>query len=86
MTKASWGGNVIAESPATIVVEGNHYFPPESIRREHFKPSETTNELRDEFGERVTVVVIPDASHALIPEQPAAVVEAIVRWMRKLPR
>jgi len=51
-----------------------------------FKPRETTNELRDEFGERVTIVVIADASHALIPEQPAAVVEAIVSWMRKLPR
>lgn len=49
-----------------------------------FKPRETMNELRDEFGERVTVVVIPDASHALIPEQPAAVVAAIVAWMRKL--
>ncbi len=51
-----------------------------------FKPRETVNELKDEFGERVTIVVIPDASHALIPEQPDAVVEAIVRWMRKLPR
>ncbi len=51
-----------------------------------FKPRETTNELRDEFGERVTIVVIADASHALIPEQPAAVVEAIVSWMRRLPR
>ncbi len=51
-----------------------------------FKPRETTNELRDEFGERVTIVVIPDAGHALIPEQPAAVVETIVSWMRKLPR
>jgi len=30
--------------------------------------------------------VIPDASHALIPEQPAAVVDAIVAWMRKLAR
>jgi pimeloyl-ACP methyl ester carboxylesterase len=30
-------------------------------------------------------VVIPNASHALIPEQPAAVVDAIVGWMRKLP-
>ncbi len=50
-----------------------------------FKPRETTNELRDEFGERVSVAVIPDASHALIPEQPAAVVAAIVAWMRKLP-
>jgi len=51
-----------------------------------FKPRETTNELTDEFGERVTVAVIPDASHALIPEQPAAVVAAIVGWMRKLPK
>ncbi len=51
-----------------------------------FKPREATNELRDEFGERVTIGVIPDASHALIPEQPAAVVDAIVAWMRKLAR
>jgi pimeloyl-ACP methyl ester carboxylesterase len=51
-----------------------------------FKPREAMNEIRNEFGERVTIVVIPDASHALIPEQPAAVVAAIVAWMRKLPR
>jgi len=42
------------------------------------------NEIRDEFGDRATVVVIPNASHALIPEQPAAVIDAIVAWMRKL--
>jgi pimeloyl-ACP methyl ester carboxylesterase len=30
--------------------------------------------------------VIPDASHALIPEQPAAVVAAIVDWTSKLPK
>jgi pimeloyl-ACP methyl ester carboxylesterase len=51
-----------------------------------FKPRETANELRDEFGGRVAIAVIPDASHALIPEQPAAVVEAMVAWMRKLPK
>jgi pimeloyl-ACP methyl ester carboxylesterase len=51
-----------------------------------FKPRETTNELREELGGRVTVVVIPDASHALVPEQPAAVVAAIVAWMRNLPK
>jgi pimeloyl-ACP methyl ester carboxylesterase len=51
-----------------------------------FKPRETMNELRDEFGERVTIVVIPNASHALIPEQPAAVIAAIVGWMRRLTR
>jgi uncharacterized protein (DUF427 family) len=41
MAKATWNGKVLAESDKTIVVEGNHYFPPEAIHREHFKPSET---------------------------------------------
>jgi pimeloyl-ACP methyl ester carboxylesterase len=44
------------------------------------------NEIREGFGERATIVVLPDASHALIPEQPDAVVDAIVAWMRRLPR
>ena len=43
-------------------------------------------EMREEFGERATIIVIPNASHALLPEQPAAVVEVIVAWMGKLPR
>ncbi len=54
--------------------------------RDPFKPRETRNETREEFGERATIAVIADASHALIPEQPAAVVDAIVAWMRTLPR
>ena len=39
--KATWNGAVLAESDDTVVVEGNHYFPPEAIRREHFRPSAT---------------------------------------------
>lgn len=39
--KAVWNGVVIAESDKTIVVEGNHYFPPESVRREYLQPSDT---------------------------------------------
>ena len=49
-----------------------------------FKPKEKWYESREEFGDRVTVVVIPNASHALIPEQPAAVVDAIAAWSKKL--
>jgi pimeloyl-ACP methyl ester carboxylesterase len=49
-----------------------------------FHPIAKMNELKDELGDRVTVIVIPDASHALLPEQPKAVVAAIVAWMRKL--
>jgi pimeloyl-ACP methyl ester carboxylesterase len=51
-----------------------------------FKPRAMMNEIREEFGERATIVVIPNASHALLPEQPAAVVEAIVGWIGRLPR
>jgi uncharacterized protein (DUF427 family) len=39
--KATWKGALLAESDDTVVVEGNHYFPPDSIRREHFRESET---------------------------------------------
>ena len=49
-----------------------------------FMPPEKRSELRDEFGARVTTVLIPDAGHALLPEQPKAVVAAIVGWVRKL--
>lgn len=34
--KAVWNGAVLAESDDTIVVEGNHYFPPDSLKREFF--------------------------------------------------
>jgi uncharacterized protein (DUF427 family) len=39
MPKAVWNGAVLAESDETIVVEGNHYFPPESINRDYFADS-----------------------------------------------
>lgn len=39
--KALWRDAVLAESDRTIVVEGNHYFPPDSLRRDHFRESRT---------------------------------------------
>jgi uncharacterized protein (DUF427 family) len=39
--RAVWQDTILAESDDTVVVEGNHYFPPDSLRREHFRPSET---------------------------------------------
>jgi pimeloyl-ACP methyl ester carboxylesterase len=50
-----------------------------------FKPESKRNEMKDEFGSRVTIAVIPNASHALIPEQPKAVVNALVQWIKTLP-
>lgn len=37
--KAIWKNTILAESNETILIEGNHYFPPESIKKEHFRKS-----------------------------------------------
>lgn len=42
MTKAIWNEATLAESMQTEQVEGNHYFPPESVKREFFEPSTHT--------------------------------------------
>jgi uncharacterized protein (DUF427 family) len=39
--KAIWNNTVIAESDDTIVIEGNHYFPPNSIVKKYFSESST---------------------------------------------
>lgn len=39
--KAIWNGAKLAESDKTIVIEGNHYFPPDSINMEYFSKSAT---------------------------------------------
>jgi uncharacterized protein (DUF427 family) len=44
MAKASWNGAVLAESDRFEVVEGNVYFPPETLHREHVKDSATHTE------------------------------------------
>ena len=40
MLKAIWNGAVLAESDRCEVVEGNYYFPPESINQQYFKESD----------------------------------------------
>ena len=42
MTKAIWNGKVLAESEATVEVEGSQYFPPDSLNRDYFADSDTT--------------------------------------------
>jgi len=43
MAKAIWNGQVLAESDQTVVVDNNHYFPPDSINTEFLKDSDTTS-------------------------------------------
>lgn len=40
MAKAIWNGAVLAESDRTEVVEGNHYFPPDTLNKDYFKESD----------------------------------------------
>jgi pimeloyl-ACP methyl ester carboxylesterase len=56
------------------------------LQAEHdaFRPRETANDLREELGARVSVAVVPDAGHALVPEQAQAVVAALLGWIRTL--
>lgn len=39
--KAIWKNNIVAESDDTIIIEGNHYFPPDAINSKFFKPTDT---------------------------------------------
>ncbi len=41
--KATWKGEILAESDDTVVVEGNRYFPADALRRECFRDSETNS-------------------------------------------
>ena len=43
MPKATLNGTVVADSAETEVVEGNHYFPPASLKKEYLQPSDTTS-------------------------------------------
>ncbi|MBF6468611.1 DUF427 domain-containing protein [Nocardia beijingensis] len=41
MAKAMWDGEILASSSDTVLVEGNHYFPAEAVRKEFLRPSGT---------------------------------------------
>lgn len=43
MATATWNGKVIAESNETVVVEGNHYFPEQSLNRDFVESSDHTS-------------------------------------------
>ena len=42
MPRATWNGTVLAESEQTVVVESNHYFPPDSLNEQYFVESDST--------------------------------------------
>lgn len=44
MTCAIWHETLLADSDKCVIVEGNYYFPPESVERQYLQPSETRTE------------------------------------------
>ncbi|GGI09235.1 DUF427 domain-containing protein [Egicoccus halophilus] len=43
MPKAVWNGAVLADSDATVMVEGNHYFPPQSVDMRLLREADKTS-------------------------------------------
>jgi uncharacterized protein (DUF427 family) len=75
--RAIWHDTVLAESDDTVVVEGNHYFPANSLRRGHFRPSDhhSTCPWKGEasyFDVVVAEAVNPDAAWYYPNPKPAA--------------
>jgi uncharacterized protein (DUF427 family) len=58
MIRAVWNGAVLAETPQTVRLEGNHYFPAESLRREYFEDSPTTTRCPWKGRARYYTVVV----------------------------
>lgn len=64
--KAIWNGAIIAEAPkeALIRIEGNWYFPPESLRHEYFHPSDHTTICHWKGEARYYDVVVDSTTNA----------------------
>ena len=86
--KATWKDAVLAENADTVVVEGNHYFPVESINRAYFKES-STHTLCPWKGEASYYDVVVDgeinkhaAWHYPEPKEAAAAIKGRVAFWR----
>lgn len=75
------------QSPPKSVWFGRTHSPILDLQggQDAWRPASTRNELKDLLGDKVTVQVIANAGHALVPEQPRAVAQAITAWVRNLP-
>ena len=59
--KAIWNDVTLAESDDTIVVEGNHYFPPDSVKRDYLQESDTHTTCPWKGEANYYTVVVSDA-------------------------
>jgi uncharacterized protein (DUF427 family) len=64
MARAIWNGTVLAESDDTVVVEGNHYFPPGSVKQEVLRPSDQRSHCPWKGDASYYDVVVGDETNA----------------------
>ena len=83
--KAVWKGETLAASSNTVVVEGNNYFPPDSVSMKHLKPGQpilTVNHLKRKFGDRV---ILKDVSFSLQPgDRVNLEIDLVSRYLERL--
>jgi uncharacterized protein (DUF427 family) len=77
MVKAVWNGQTIAQSEVTTTVDGNIYFPEETVRREFLRPSSTTSTDPEKGQARYYTLSVdgeenPDAAWYYPDPKPAA--------------
>ncbi len=77
MAKAVWNGHTLAESETYETVEGNIYFPEESVKREYLRPSSTTSNCPWKGQARYYTLLVdgqenPDAAWYYPDPKPAA--------------
>ena len=60
MTRATWNGQTIAESTETVLVEGNHYFPPEAVNFDLLRRSETKSSCGWKGDARYYTIVVDE--------------------------
>jgi uncharacterized protein (DUF427 family) len=86
--KATWENTLLAESDKTIVVEGNHYFPPDAIKPEFFRESDTHSTcpwkgLASYYHVQVGDKVNPDAAwYYPDPKEAAKLIKKYVAFWR----
>lgn len=86
--KAVWQDTVIAESERTIIIEGHHYFPPNSIKPEYFTPSETQTTCQWKGTASYYHVIVGDKSNADAawyypePKEAARLIKGFVAFWR----
>jgi uncharacterized protein (DUF427 family) len=86
--RAVWNDTVLAESDETVIIEGNHYFPSSTLKREHFEASEQTSVCPWKGTASYYDIVVGDernrgaAFHYPSPKKAAAEIEARVAFWK----